>query len=76
MSAFALTVICPHLLLELSSFHCSNKNARCVQKIAHGLLTQTTVLWDATMGPHAIHQVHLVVAVNEAAVQSAQCFRP
>jgi hypothetical protein len=63
------------LLLEHSSFHRSNENARG-HKIVHGSLPQMASLWDATMGPRASHQVRLVVAVNEVAVQSAHCIRP
>jgi hypothetical protein len=64
------------LLLEHSFFHSSNTHARGVQKIVHGSLPQMAVLWDATMGPRATHQVRLLVAVNEAAVQSAHCLCP
>jgi hypothetical protein len=64
------------LLLEHFSFHRSNKNVRVVQKIVHGLLPQMLSLWDATMGPHAIHQLCGFVAVNEVVVQPAHGVRP
>ncbi len=64
------------ILLEHSSFHCSNTNARGVQKTARGLHPQMAILWDATMSPRAIHQVRLVVAADEAAVQSVHWLFP
>ncbi len=64
------------LLLEHAFFFSLLKQKRDVQRIAHGLLPQMTLLWDATMGLRAIHQVRLVVAVNEAAVRSAHRLCP
>ncbi len=82
LPAFTLAVVCPYLLLlfflENSSFHCSNTNARGVQKIVHGLLPQMAIMcWDATMGPRAMDLARGgAVAVNEVAVQSAHWLFP
>jgi hypothetical protein len=44
-------------------------------QIVHGLLPQSSSRWDATMGPHARHQLCGFVAVNEVVVQCAQLVR-